>query len=141
MIKKIKYGNSVIQYELIKSKRRKKSQITVTSDGVTVRTPQTKTTNDVRNMIQQRLQWIFKKQLHFAKQKKSIFSIKSSLTILDKDYKIQIITNSAEKTRLIDNTIEFHIPQTRYTTKQTQAQHQPYHQNSANDIFPNSVKN
>jgi len=61
MIKKIKYGNSVIQYDLIKTKRRKTSQITVTSDGVTVRTPQTKTTNDVRNMIQERLQWIFKK--------------------------------------------------------------------------------
>ena len=32
MIKKIKYGNSVIQYKLIKSKRRKTSQITVTLD-------------------------------------------------------------------------------------------------------------
>ncbi len=39
MIKKVKYGNSVIQYDLIKSKRRKTSQITVTLDGVTVRTP------------------------------------------------------------------------------------------------------
>ena len=141
MIKKIKYGNSVIQYTLIKSKRRKTSQITVTSDGVTVRTPQTKTTNDVRNMIQQRLQWIFKKQLHFAKQKKSIFSIKSSLTILDKDYKIQIITNSAEKTRLIDNTIEFHIPQKKYTTKQIQAQYQTYLEKRAKVLFPKLVKN
>ena len=70
MIKKIKYGNSVIQYDLFKSKRRKTSQITVTSEGVTVRTPQTKTTDDIKNMIQQRLQWIFKKQLEFKDRKK-----------------------------------------------------------------------
>jgi len=34
MIKKIKYGNSVIQYTLIKSKRRKTSQITVIQIGL-----------------------------------------------------------------------------------------------------------
>ena len=70
MIKKVKYGNSVIQYDLFKSKRRKTSQITVTSDGVTVRTPQTKSTADVKNMIEAKLQWIFKKQLEFKDRKK-----------------------------------------------------------------------
>jgi len=140
MIKKIKYGNSVIQYDLFKSKRRKTSQITVTSDGVTVRTPQTKTTNDVRNMIQERLQWIFKKQLHFAKQKKPVFSIKSTLSVQGKDYKIQIIPNSTEKTRLVGNIIEFHIPQKRHTTKQIQAQYQTYLEKRAKTLFPKLVQ-
>lgn len=71
MIKKVKYGNSVIQYDLIKTKRRKTSQITVTLDGITVRTPQTKSTVDVKNMIERRLQWIFKKQLEFKDRKKT----------------------------------------------------------------------
>lgn len=70
MIKKVKYGNSVIQYDLIKSKRRKTSQITVTTNGVTVRVPQTKTSLDVKNMLEGRLQWIFKKQLEFRNRKK-----------------------------------------------------------------------
>ena len=70
MKRQVKYGNSVIQYDLIKTKRRKTSQITVTLDGVTVRTPQTKSTVDVKNMIEQRLQWIFKKQLEFKDRKK-----------------------------------------------------------------------
>ena len=48
MKRQVKYGNSVIQYDLIKTKRRKTSQITVTSDGITVRTPQTKSTTDVK---------------------------------------------------------------------------------------------
>ena len=58
-------------------------------------------------MIEQRIQWIFKKQLYFAKQKKLVFSTKSLLTIQGREYKINIIPNSEEKTRLIGNTIEF----------------------------------
>ena len=140
MIKKIKYGNSVIQYDLIKSKRRKTSQITVTSNGVTVRIPQTKSTADIKNMIQQRLQWIFKKQLHFTKQKKPIFSIKLTLSIQGKDYKIHIIPNSTEKTRLVGNTIEFHIPQKRHKTKQIKAQYQTYLEQRAKALFPKLVQ-
>ena len=121
MIKKIKYGNSIIQYDLIKSKRRKTSQITVTTKGVTVRTPHTKTTADVKNMLQERLQWIFKKQMHFAKQKKPSFSTKSRLPVLGKDYKIQIIPTSTEKTRLVGDTIQFHIPQKRHKTRTNQS--------------------
>ena len=71
MKRQVKYGNSVIQYDLIKTKRRKTSQITVTLDGITVRTPQTKSTVDVKNMIERRLQWIFKKQLEFKDRKKT----------------------------------------------------------------------
>lgn len=136
MKKQVKYGNSVIQYDLIKSKRIKTSQITVTTEGVIVRTPQTKTADDVKNMIQQRLQWIFKKQLHYAKQKKSVFSIKSILTIQGKDYKINIIPNSAEKTRLVSNVIEFSIPQKRHTTRQIQAQYHAYLEKRAKALFP-----
>ena len=136
MIKKVKYGNSIIKYDLIQSKRRKTSQITVTPDGVTVRTPQTKTTNDVQNMIQQRVQWIFKKQLDFAKQKKPAFSIKSLLTIQGKNYKIKIIPNSQEKTRIVGNTMEFSISQKRHTVRQIQAQYQAYLEKRARTLFP-----
>ena len=136
MKKQVKYGNSVIQYDLIKSKRIKTSQITVTTEGVTVRTPQTKNADDIKNMIHQRLQWIFKKQLHFAKQKKSVFSTKSSLSIQGKDYKINIIPNNVEKTRLVGNTIEFSIPQKRHTTRQIQIQYQAYLEKRAKSLFP-----
>ena len=50
MIKKIKYGNSTIRYELIKSKRKKTSQITVTAHGITLIVPYTKTSADIKNM-------------------------------------------------------------------------------------------
>ena len=140
MIKKVKYGNSVIHYELIKSKRRKTSQITVTSKGVVVRTPQTKSTADTKNMIQQRLKWIFKKQLHFAKQKKPVFSIKSTVSVRGKDYKIKIIPNSIGRTHLVGNMIVFHIHQKRYTAKQIQTQYQAYLEKRAHLLFPKLVQ-
>jgi len=140
MIQKIKYGNSVIQYTLIKSKRRKTSQITVNSNGVTVRTPQTKSSADVKNMIQEKIQWIFKKQLHFAKEKKPTFSTKSALSVLGKDYQIRIIPNRVEKTRLVGNTIEFHIPQKRHKTEQIKEQYQAYLEKRAKALFPKIIE-
>jgi len=104
MIKKIKYGNSVIQYDLFKSKRRKTSQITVTSDGVTVRTPQTKSTADVKNMIERRLQWIFKKQLEFKdrkKQRTKQFKIIHRDSYLEKRVKILALKIGVKPSKIV----------------------------------------
>ncbi|MGI0066682.1 MAG: hypothetical protein ACREAT_08010, partial [Nitrosotalea sp.] len=65
MIQKIKYGNSVIEYSVIKSKRRKTSQILVDWDEVIVRTPLTKNNSEVKKIVESKAQWIFKKQLEF----------------------------------------------------------------------------
>lgn len=68
MIEKIKYGNTVIEYSLIKSKRRKTSQIMVDGDEVIVRTPLAKDNSEIKKIIQNKAQWIFKKQLEFRKR-------------------------------------------------------------------------
>jgi predicted metal-dependent hydrolase len=68
MIHKIKYGNSVIEYSLIKSKRRKTSQIMVSGNEVLVRTPITKNNSEIKKIVQNKAQWIFKKQLEFQKR-------------------------------------------------------------------------
>ena len=44
MIRKVRFGNVTIPYSIIKSNRRKTSQITVDKDSVVVRTPSSKTT-------------------------------------------------------------------------------------------------
>ena len=68
MIHKIKYGNTVIEYSLIKSKRRKTSQIMVDGYEVIVRTPLAKDNSEIKKIIQNKAQWIFKKQLEFRKR-------------------------------------------------------------------------
>ena len=68
MIHKIKYGNSVIEYSLIKSKRRKTSQIMVDGEEVIVRTPVTKKDSEIKKIVTSKAQWIYKKQLEFKKR-------------------------------------------------------------------------
>lgn len=67
MIGKIKYGNSVIQYNVIKSSRRKTSEIQVDQGGVVFRVPSKKTSSEIKRTIEGKKQWIYKKQLEFAK--------------------------------------------------------------------------
>lgn len=66
---KIRYGNSVIQYSIIKSKRRKTSEIQVDKSGVVIRTPLHKSTLEIRKIVQAKRQWIFKKQLELKDRK------------------------------------------------------------------------
>ena len=67
---KIQYGKSVIKYDLVKSKRRKTSQINVDQSGVVVRVPYSKQDSEIQNILQEKAQWIFKKQLEFKDKKK-----------------------------------------------------------------------
>lgn len=68
MIHKIKYGTSVIEYSVIKSKRRKTSQIMVDGEEVIVRTPLSKDNSEIQKIIQNKASWIFRKQLEFKKR-------------------------------------------------------------------------
>jgi len=70
MIGKLQYGNSVIKYSVIKSKRRKTSEIRVSSNRVEIRTPITKKDSEIQDIINTKKQWIFKKQLEFSYRKK-----------------------------------------------------------------------
>lgn len=63
---KVRYGNSVINYSVVKSKRRKTSQIVVDKTGVLVRTPLHKSNQEIKKIVDVKKQWIFKKQLEFG---------------------------------------------------------------------------
>jgi len=63
---KIRYGNRVIEYTIVKSKRRKTSEILVDGTGVEVRTPLVKKDSEIKKMVDDKKQWIFKKYLEFS---------------------------------------------------------------------------
>jgi predicted metal-dependent hydrolase len=140
MINKIKYGESVIVYDLIQSNRRKTSQITINSDGVTVRVPNTKNISDAKEMVKQRAQWIYKKQLQFNSQKVTTFSKNSKLSYKGKEYTIKIIPQSKEKIKLVGGMIEFHIPQKRHTTSQIKSMYDSWMFSKAEIILPKIVQ-
>lgn len=67
---KIKFGKSSITYTITRSKRRKTSQIIVDEKGVEIQIPITKKESEIKRMISDKKEWIFKKQLEFADRKK-----------------------------------------------------------------------
>ncbi len=73
MISKLRYGNSVIEYQIIKSKRRKTSEIRVDENGVEIHTPITKKDSEIQEIVNTKKQWIFKKQLEFTDRNKRQF--------------------------------------------------------------------
>jgi len=69
-IKKIRYGNGTIQYTIVKTSRKKTSQIDVDDNGVIVRVPKTKKDSEIRKIVKEKSKWIFKKQLEFERRNK-----------------------------------------------------------------------
>ena len=75
---KIRYGNSVISYTVVKTKRRKTSEIIVDEKGIEIRTPLTKKDSEIKHLVDDKKQWIFKKKLEFSdKRRKKITKTKS----------------------------------------------------------------
>lgn len=74
----IRYGNSVISYTVVKTKRRKTSEIIVNEKGIEIRTPLTKKDSEIKQLVDDKKQWIFKKKLEFSdKRRKKITKTKS----------------------------------------------------------------
>jgi predicted metal-dependent hydrolase len=66
----IKFGKSTIQYTVLKSKRRKTSEVQVDENGVRLCVPVSKTNLQIKNILEGKKQWIYKKQLEFKSEKK-----------------------------------------------------------------------
>ena len=69
---KVKFGSTVIQYTVLKTSRRKTSEIIVDKDNVIVRSPSSKTNEELKQMVKQKARWIFEKQRQFKNQKSAI---------------------------------------------------------------------
>lgn len=67
---RVTLGNSTITYSVTKSNRWKTSEIIVDADGVEVKTPMAKKDSEIRQMVSNKKEWIFKKRLEFADKRK-----------------------------------------------------------------------
>jgi len=122
MKSKIRYGNSVIQYTIVKSKRRKTSEIRVDETGVEIRTPITKKDSEIQEIINGKKQWIFKKQLEFKDRKKQHTTniYKTVITYFGKDIPLKIKTRQKnEKMHYSKNQFTIHL-KSEYSKKKIQ---------------------
>ena len=66
------YGNTTINYSVIKTKRRKTSEIIVDKDTVEIRTPFDKPDHEIRNIVKDKANWILKKQKEYREMNPEI---------------------------------------------------------------------
>ena len=127
---RLQYGNSTITYDIIKSSRRKTSQITIDKTGVLVRIPDSKTIADAKRMVTQKAQWIFKKQLYYSKQipqiPKITFKKDSTVPYKGKNHPFEVKSGRISKVKLVKNIIQFHITQKRHSISQLKEMYQEW---------------
>lgn len=108
------YGDRIIEYNLIKSKRRKTCEITVYKNEIVLRTPLDKSMPEIEKILQQKIKWVTKKQKEFKEERveiiKPIYEDRSTLPFLGTNYKMSIISkNENEIEKLEFNNNEFVI--------------------------------
>ena len=90
----IEYGNTTIEYSIIKTRRRKTSEIIVDKDIVEIRTPFDKPNYEIRNIVKDKANWILKKQKEYRDMNpeimKPVFEENSTLPYLGKNYPLRI---------------------------------------------------
>jgi predicted metal-dependent hydrolase len=59
---KLHHGTSIIDYSIVRTRRRKTSEIIVDEENVIIRTPYHKSIEEINDMVRGKANWIRKKQ-------------------------------------------------------------------------------
>lgn len=93
MKNKLRYGDAIIPYRVIQTKRKKTIQIFVEKDDVEVRAPESINPSEIKKLLETKTSWIFNKQLLLKERKPQIKLKKNSLLYLGKSIPYEIKTN------------------------------------------------
>jgi len=141
---KIKFSDSSIKYSIIQSKRRKTSEIIVDKDGVTIRTSSTQSLPQIKQTIEKKADWIYKKQIELKKIpllfQKSTFELGSKLPYLGKAYVIQMQKNLKNDFILKNNKFLILTSKKQISKKEIQRLYENWLMKKANSVFENKVK-
>ena len=108
---KLHYGTSVIDYSIVRSRRRKTSEIIVDAENVIIRTPYDKSLEEINDIVRGKANWIRKKQLEYKSVSpeivRPVFDEGSTLPYLGRNYPFRIVNgpkenNSNEKVKLVN---------------------------------------
>lgn len=104
---KLRYGDTIIPYNVIQTKRKKTLQIFIEKDRVEVRAPESKDISEIRQLLKNKSSWIFNSQLKLKERKTDIVSSKNSFLYLGKNIKYTVNTlQKNEKLELKNNSFQ-----------------------------------
>lgn len=93
MQNKLRYGEALIPFRIIQTKRIKTIQIIVESNDVEIRAPQSMNINEIKKILEKKTSWIFEKQVLLKHRKPKIKLKENSLIYLGKSISYKIKTN------------------------------------------------
>lgn len=100
----LQYGKTTIEYDLIRSKRVKTSEIIVDESKILVRAPFDKSQLEIDTILERKAKWILGKQREYREHQKKInkptFNSESTLPYLGKNYPLKIHRISARESNL-----------------------------------------
>ena len=122
-----KHGPNKIEFNLVRSKRRKTSELIIENEKeITLRVPFDKPIEEIHEIIQKKIQWIFKKQEEYKRNKPEIkeysYLPHSTLPYLGNNYEIEIrnvdSTDNIEKIMIENNKLLFYLKDISVETNQ-----------------------
>ncbi|MGA9743812.1 MAG: SprT family zinc-dependent metalloprotease [Nitrososphaeraceae archaeon] len=99
----LNYGSRKIEYDIVKSKRIKTSEIIIDENKIVVRTPMNKSLEDSKKMIESKASWILKKQLEYKNKEHKMdiirptFENNSYLAYLGKNIKLNVCYSAIDR--------------------------------------------
>jgi predicted metal-dependent hydrolase len=144
---KLNYGTDVIEYTVVKTRRRKTSEVIVDKNTVEVRTPLDKPDHEIEQVVRNKAAWISNKQKEYREMDlhimKPTFGENSTLPYLGKDYPFKTLSQEKNSIRFIDG--EFIITLSTSRSKNPTAcdierLYEHWLMKTARPIFMNKVK-
>jgi len=110
---KLQYGTSIIDYSIVRSRRRKTSEIIVDAEKVIIRTPYDKSLEEIIDVVKGKANWIRTKQAEYKSETpvilRPVFEEGSTLPYLGHNYPLRIINvqkeNDGSKNLKLENGI------------------------------------
>jgi predicted metal-dependent hydrolase len=99
------YGDKVVEYTLIKTKRRKTCEVIVDRSEIILRAPFDISIKEIENLLNEKINWISQKQKEIKRLKpditKPVFENGSTLPFLGNNYILEIVFRKDQKDELI----------------------------------------
>jgi predicted metal-dependent hydrolase len=144
---KLNYGTNVIEYSVVKTRRRKTSEVIVDKDTVEVRSPFNKPEHEIQKFVSDKASWIYKKQREYRDTNPQItkptFRENSTLPYLGKNYPLKILSQEKNGIGFIDGQFIitlFPSKSENLTARSIERLYEHWLMKAARPIFMNKVK-
>jgi predicted metal-dependent hydrolase len=146
---KLHYGTSIIDYSIVRSRRRKTSEIIVDEENIIVRTPYDKSLEEINDIVRGKANWIRTKQAEYKSESpviaRPVFEEGSTLPYLGVNYPFRIVnahreSNSNEHVKLVNDEFLIFFKNCRTSKKRIESLYDEWLLEKAHSIFEQKTK-